>query len=88
MYGSCLKFLHTYQLKTYFCFIMRIFALILKTVRLFGDHLHVLIQTRFAFKKLRTIAWRFTVIKEELLKCFNIAFAEATLFSVSCVSSS
>ena len=38
-------------------------------------------------KKLRTIAWRFTVIKEELL-CFIIAFAEATLFSVSWASSS
>ena len=45
--------------------------------------------TRLAFKKkLRTIAWRFTVIKEELLSCFIIAFAEATLFSVSWASSS
>ena len=37
---------------------------------------------------LRTIAWRFTVIKEELLWCFNIAFSEATLYSVSCALSS
>ena len=44
--------------------------------------------TRLAFKKLRTIAWRFTVIKEELLWCFIIAFAEATHFSVSWASSS
>ena len=46
IYGSCLKFLHAYQLKTYFCFIMRIFALILTTVPLFGDHLHFLIQIK------------------------------------------
>ena len=46
-------------------------------------------KTRLAFKKkLRTIAWRFTVIKEELIWCFNIAFAEATLSSVSCALSS
>ena len=36
-------------------------------------------------KKLRTVAWRFAAIKEELIDCFDIAFA---LFSVSCVSSS
>ena len=41
-----LKFLHSYQLKTDFCFIMRIFALILITIPLFGDHLHVLIQIK------------------------------------------
>ena len=35
-----------YQLMTGFCFIMRIFALILITVPLFGDHLHVLIQIK------------------------------------------
>ena len=48
------------------------------------------VYTRLAFfkKKLRTIASRFTVIKEELLWCFNIAFAEATLFSVPCALSS
>ena len=46
IYGSCLKFLHIYQLKTDFCFIMRIFALILIIVPLFWDHLHVLIQIK------------------------------------------
>ena len=51
--------------------------------------LNTVIPTRLAFKKkLRTIAWHNTVIKEEFLKCFDIAFAEATLFSISCVSSS
>ena len=40
MYGSCLKFIHIYQLKTDFCFIMRIFALILITVQSFGAHFH------------------------------------------------
>ena len=50
---------------------------------------NVTFQTRLAFlKKLRTIAWRFSVIKGELLWCFKIAFAEAILFSVSCALSS
>ena len=39
-------------------------------------------------KKIRTVAWRFTVIKEKLLYGFIIAFAEADLFSVSWASSS
>ena len=45
--------------------------------------------SRLAFKKsLEPSYGVFTVIKEELSQCFNIAFAETTLFGVPCASSS